>query len=233
MTPTQPAADALAASGPALVEVTGVSKRFGMSQALSNVSMRVPAGDSRALVGRNGAGKSTLVGVLTGILAPDSGRVQFAGQDAPGVAERQKWRDRVACVYQKSTLVPTLTVAENLLLNAQPTGSLGWIKWAALRRDAERVLAGWGMEVDVDCERLAAKRCGEIAGVGVGRQRECENDDGEAGKTKRAQESAEGWHVVSPWAVQRVDGSIQRTESCAELAGDNENILWRCAGGSS
>jgi len=160
MTPTQPAADALAASGPALVEVTGVSKRFGMSQALSNVSMRVPAGDSRALVGRNGAGKSTLVGVLTGILAPDSGRVQFAGQDAPGVAERQKWRDRVACVYQKSTLVPTLTVAENLLLNAQPTGSLGWIKWAALRRDAERVLAGWGMEVDVEqeCGRLSVEQ---------------------------------------------------------------------------
>ena len=105
---------------PVMVEVLGVSKHFGLNQALSNVSMRVPAGNSRALVGRNGAGKSTLVGVLTGILAPDAGRVHFAGQDAPGLAERQKWRDRVACVYQKSTLVPTLTVAENLLLNVQP-----------------------------------------------------------------------------------------------------------------
>src|ERR1700690_2220630 len=146
MTPEQPARDA-SASGPAIVEVLGVSKRFGMSQALSNVSMRVPAGDSRALVGRNGAGKSTLVGVLTGILAPDTGQVRFAGQVAPGLAERQKWRDRVACVYQKSTLVPTLTVAENLLLNAQPTGGLGWIRWGAMRRDAGRVLAGWGMEI--------------------------------------------------------------------------------------
>ncbi len=120
MTSAQPAAGT--GTDPAMVEVLGVSKHFGLNQALSNVSMRVPAGDSRALVGRNGAGKSTLVGVLTGILAPDAGRVRFAGQDAPGLAERQKWRDRVACVYQKSTLVPTLTVAENLLLNAQPTG---------------------------------------------------------------------------------------------------------------
>ena len=115
--------DALA-PGPAIVEVSGVSKRFGTSQALSDVSMRVPVGDLRALVGRNGAGKSTLVGVLTGIISPDVGRIQFGGEEAPGIAERQKWRDRVACVYQKSTLVPTLTVAENLLLNAQPTGGL-------------------------------------------------------------------------------------------------------------
>ena len=154
-----PAPDATA-PGPAIVEVSGVSKRFGMSQALSDVSMRVPAGNSRALVGRNGAGKSTLVGVLTGIISPDAGRVRFGGEDAPGSAERQKWRDRVACVYQKSTLVPTLTVAENLLLNTQPTGRLGWIRWGAVRREAERVLAGWGMELDVEqeCARLSVEQ---------------------------------------------------------------------------
>ncbi|MBV9910805.1 MAG: sugar ABC transporter ATP-binding protein [Hyphomicrobiales bacterium] len=155
----QPAADA-AAPEPAIVEVSGISKRFGMSRVLDDVSMRVAAGDSRALVGRNGAGKSTLVGVLTGILSPDAGRVRFGGEDAPGLAERQKWRDRVACVYQKSTLVPTLTVAENLLLNTQPTGGLGWIRWGAVRREAERVLAGWGMDLDVEqeCARLSVEQ---------------------------------------------------------------------------
>lgn len=159
MTNAQPAPDATA-SGPALVEVRGVSKSFGTSRALSDVSMRVPPGDSRALVGRNGAGKSTLVGVLTGIIAPDAGRVLFDGADAPPLAARREWRDRVACVYQKSTLVPTLTVAENLLLNAQPTGRGGWIRWNALRREAERVLAGWGMELDVeqDCARLSVEQ---------------------------------------------------------------------------
>jgi simple sugar transport system ATP-binding protein len=160
MTSVQPEAGADAAPAPAMVEALGVSKHFGLNQALSNVSMRVPAGDSRALVGRNGAGKSTLVGVLTGILAPDTGSVRFAGQDAPGLAERGKWRDRVACLYQKSTLVPTLTVAENLLLNAQPTSAFGWIRWGAARREAERVLADWGMELDVeqDCARLSVEQ---------------------------------------------------------------------------
>lgn len=151
---------ASAALEPAVVEVEDVSKRFGMSQALSNVSMNVRAGDSRALVGRNGAGKSTLVGVLTGIIAPDSGHVRFWGEDARRLGERQKWRDRVACVYQKSTLVPTLTVAENLLLNAQPTNRWGWIRWSAMRLEAESVLAGWGMDLDVeqDCTRLTVEQ---------------------------------------------------------------------------
>jgi simple sugar transport system ATP-binding protein len=149
-----------AASGAPVVEVLGVSKRFGMSQALNNVSMKIPPGDSRAVVGRNGAGKSTLVGVLTGILAPDSGRVRLAGQDAPGLSERHKWRDRVACVYQKSTLVPSLTVAENLLLDAQPTGRFGLIRWSVVRREAERVLSGWGMDLDVEqeCGRLSVEQ---------------------------------------------------------------------------
>ena len=158
---TPPAPDAArAASGVPLVEVHGVSKRFGMSQALTDVTVRVPQGDSRALVGRNGAGKSTLVGVLTGILAPDTGQVRFSGQDAPGLGERQKWRDRVACVYQKSTLVPTLTVAENLLLNTQPLTRFGLINWSAMRREAEGVLSGWGMDLDVEqeCARLSVEQ---------------------------------------------------------------------------
>jgi simple sugar transport system ATP-binding protein len=134
-----------------VAEAIGVAKRFGASQALRDVSLTIPGGDSRALVGRNGAGKSTLVGVLTGLLAPDAGSVRFAGAAAPGLADRQGWRERVACVYQKSTVIPTLTVAENLFLNAQPTVR-GWIAWPALRRRARRVLEDWGLEVDVDAD---------------------------------------------------------------------------------
>jgi simple sugar transport system ATP-binding protein len=161
MVPAEQAAGAaMAAPVPPVVEVAGVSKRFAMNQALSGVSVRIPQGDSRALVGRNGAGKSTLVGVLTGIIAPDEGSVRFAGRAAPSPGERQKWRDRVACVYQKSTLVPTLSVAENLLLNAQPVGRFGWIRWSTVRREAEQVLAGWGMDLDVEqeCRRLTVEQ---------------------------------------------------------------------------
>ena len=116
-------------AAPPVAEAIGVSKRFGASQALDDVSLVIPAGDSRALVGRNGAGKSTLVAVLTGLLAPDAGQVRLAGAAAPSLADRQRWRERVACVYQKSTVIPTLTVAENLFLNAHPTVGRGWIAW--------------------------------------------------------------------------------------------------------
>lgn len=136
----------------AVGEVVDVSKRFGASQAIRNVSLAVSARESRALVGRNGAGKSTLVAMLTGLIAPDSGRIRLAGQDAPGINEREKWCDRVACVYQKSTLIPGLTVAENLFLNSHPTRASGWINWSRLRREAESVLEEWGLEVDVDLE---------------------------------------------------------------------------------
>jgi simple sugar transport system ATP-binding protein len=150
---TQRAAAVRGAESPgAAAEVARVSKRFGANRALDAVSLVVPAGDARALVGRNGAGKSTLVAVLTGLFAPDAGQVRLAGVPAPPLADRRAWRERVACVYQRSTVVPTLTVAENLFLNAQPTTGGVWVRWTALRRRAEAVLQEWGLEIDVTRE---------------------------------------------------------------------------------
>ena len=107
--------------------------------------MRVPAGDSRALVGRNGAGKSTLVGVLTGLLAPDTGAVRFGGEaGARRSPSAQQWRDRRRLRLPEIDLIPTLTVAENLFLNAHPTGGPAGSAGARLRREAERVLAELG-----------------------------------------------------------------------------------------
>lgn len=137
-----------------VVETRGVSKRFGASQALKDVSFAIPAGDSRALVGRNGAGKSTLVAVITGLIKPDSGETLLAGQPAPSLADRAAWRSRVACVYQRSTVISTLTVAENLFLNDQP-GRSGWVDWRSLRRKAQQALADWGLEVNVNLDAAA------------------------------------------------------------------------------
>ena len=79
-----------APSASPVAETIGVSKRFGASQALDDVSLVIPAGDSRALVGRNGAGKSTLVAVADpSLLAPDAGQVRLAGEGAPRLADRQ------------------------------------------------------------------------------------------------------------------------------------------------
>ncbi|GIE77225.1 multidrug ABC transporter ATP-binding protein [Actinoplanes philippinensis] len=136
------------AGDPPVVAATGVTRRFGPTVALHGVDLRVAAGQTHALVGRNGAGKSTLVSVLTGLQAPDEGTVSFSGRPAPRLADRDAWRQRVACVYQKSTIIPALTVAENLFLNRHDRGPGGLITWSRLRRRAAELLAAWSVEVE-------------------------------------------------------------------------------------
>ncbi|MDX6355307.1 MAG: simple sugar transport system ATP-binding protein [Streptomyces sp.] len=133
------------ATAPPAVHAEGIVKRFGATVALDRVGITVAAGDSHALVGRNGAGKSTLVSVLTGLQAPDSGEVRFQDEPAPAAGNTAAWQTKVACVYQKSMVVPDLTVAENLFLNRFDRGR---IRWSALRRQARDLLAEYGVDVD-------------------------------------------------------------------------------------
>ena len=134
------------------VATKSVWKTFGATPVLRDVSITIPFKDTRGLVGRNGAGKSTLVGILTGILAPTSGSVVIGGEPAPPIADRRAWRDRVACVYQRWTVLPALTVAENLFLNNQPLGRLRAVDWKRMREQARAVLLEWDLDVDPDLE---------------------------------------------------------------------------------
>ncbi|MDT0444354.1 sugar ABC transporter ATP-binding protein [Streptomyces johnsoniae] len=130
-----------------LTEARGIVKRYGPVTALRDGQLTVLPGESHALVGRNGAGKSTLVGILTGLTAPDEGTVSFDGEPAPPLADRDAWRKKVACVYQKPTVVPELTVAENLFINRQPLRR-GVISWRLLHRQAADLLDTWDVRVD-------------------------------------------------------------------------------------
>jgi simple sugar transport system ATP-binding protein len=145
-----PTPEALAEHGGAdaipIVEAIGVSKRYGATIALSDPRLRVLPGESHGLVGRNGAGKSTLVRILTGLGEPDSGEVRFRGEPAPAISDREGWRQRVACVYQHLTIIPDLTVAENLFINRQPLRG-GFVNWSTLWRDAREVLDRWHVSV--------------------------------------------------------------------------------------
>ena len=132
-----------------IVEAVDVAKRYGATIALNSAHIRVMPGESHALVGRNGAGKSTLVGILTGLRSPDTGEVRFGGQPAPPTADREGWRAHVACVYQHSTIIPELTVGENLFINHQPR-KYGLINWPTLTRRAQEVLDRWNVNVSQD-----------------------------------------------------------------------------------
>ena len=134
-------------------EAEATSKTFGETKALVDVSLSVLSGECHGLVGRNGAGKSTLVTLLTGLAKPDRGAVRLGGQPAPGLSDRGAWLAKVACVYQKSMVVPPLTVAENVFLN-RPTNGDGSpvVNWRRMREQAHDVMLEWGFDIDVDQE---------------------------------------------------------------------------------
>src|SRR2546423_10246524 len=94
----------------------GVWKAFGETQALRDVSLDVGAGECHGLVGRNGAGKSTLVGILTGLIRPDGGTIRLQGDAPPHQCDRAAWQRLFACVYSRSTRIPSLTVPEKDVL---------------------------------------------------------------------------------------------------------------------
>ncbi|MGH8871123.1 MAG: sugar ABC transporter ATP-binding protein [Acidimicrobiia bacterium] len=118
-------------------------------QALDRVSLDLRPGEIHALVGENGSGKSTLVKVLSGVHPPESGRMLHLGEPVdlrtPSAA-----RDRgVATIHQEFSLVPSLTVAENVYLGRFPR-RLAWVDWRAARSGSARTLQRLGIELDPD-----------------------------------------------------------------------------------
>jgi simple sugar transport system ATP-binding protein len=142
----------VASPGNMMVSIAGVSKRFGATQALSNVTFDIREGESHALVGRNGAGKSTLVALLTGLHSPDRGELLYSGEKAPSPHQHEQWRRLVACVYQRPTIVPQLSVAENLFINHRPGGWGGFFSWRTLSRRAQELLDEYHIDLPVTAE---------------------------------------------------------------------------------
>ena len=101
------------------LRAVGVAKRFGAVRANSDASLTVARGEIHALVGENGAGKSTLMRMLAGMFAPDEGTIEVNGRDVTGWTTREAIAAGVGMVHQHFMLVPTLTVAENLVLGQE------------------------------------------------------------------------------------------------------------------
>jgi simple sugar transport system ATP-binding protein len=140
----------------ALVEVSGVEKRFGTTRALRGVDLTLAAGQCLGLVGRNGAGKSTLVSIMSGLAEPDAGTVRFGGEPAPRVGDAGRWREWIATVFQHSMIVPHLSVAENVFLGA---GS-PLVSWRGMRRRTRAVMGEWGLDIapETPCRELSVEQ---------------------------------------------------------------------------
>jgi len=145
----------------------GICKRYPGVEALRDAALEVHGGEVHVLLGENGAGKSTLMKVLSGAVRRDAGEILLDGQavDIPDPAAAR--RLGITTIYQELSLVPHLTVAENIFLGKAPTRWPGIIDWTTMRRDAERVLESLGVSIDPDAAvrtlRLAQQQMVEIA----------------------------------------------------------------------
>jgi len=141
-----------AASVPA-VRMTAIEKRFGAVRANRGANLEVRPGEIHALVGENGAGKSTLMRILSGLYPCDAGTIEVGGRDVTGWTTARAISAGVGMVHQHFMLVPTLTVAENVVLGREPV-SVGTFDRARAVRDVEQLCEQSGLRVPAD--RLVA-----------------------------------------------------------------------------
>jgi ribose transport system ATP-binding protein len=132
----------------ALLELEGARKTYPGARALQGVDLHVEEGEVHALLGENGAGKSTLMKVVAGSVTPDAGQMTVDGGPVPlGSLEAAK-ASGVALVYQDLSLVPQLTVGENVLLGRWATTRWRTVAWEELHATARRHLGRIGLEID-------------------------------------------------------------------------------------
>ena len=138
------------------IELGGIQKYFGGVHANRGASLTVSSGEIHALVGENGAGKSTLMRILAGLIQPDAGSVKVEGRDVTGWRTSDAIAAGVGMVHQHFMLVPTLTVAENVVLGREPhRGPV--LDLARARSEVSEVAARYGLRVE------AARRVGDLS----------------------------------------------------------------------
>jgi branched-chain amino acid transport system ATP-binding protein len=147
----------------ALLEIRGVTKSFGGLVATNRVDLDVIEGETHALIGPNGAGKTTLIGQLAGDLAPDAGRIRFAGTDITGLSTPARSLRGLARSFQITSVFREATALDNVALAVQAHAGSSFRFWRPARRDptlqmpAREMLTsvGLGARADVVAANLA------------------------------------------------------------------------------
>lgn len=131
----------------AALEMKNIHKKFPGVYALKNADLRVEKGEVHALLGENGAGKSTLIKVLGGIYQPDEGEIYIDGQKVRMNNVRDAQANGISIIHQELLLVPQMTVADNMFLDAAPQ-KYGYINRKQSKRDAQKALDAMGVQID-------------------------------------------------------------------------------------
>jgi ABC-type sugar transport system ATPase subunit len=133
----------------ALLTVEGVSKSFGGIRVLDSVSIDLLPGEVHAIIGENGAGKSTLLNILSGVLTPDAGEIRVRSDLVHFATPKDAQQIGIGTVFQELSLVPSLSVSENIFPNRAPVKRGGFIRWSALHKKAQDLMAQFGVKIDV------------------------------------------------------------------------------------
>ncbi len=127
-------------AGVPIIELRGISKSFSGARALKDVDFFCRSGSTHAILGENGAGKSTLIKIMSGVLQPDTGEMHLNGQQVRFRSPAEAARAGIVCIFQELSLMPDLTVADNISIS-DPPRRFGLIDGRAQRRRAEALLA--------------------------------------------------------------------------------------------
>ena len=131
-----------------MLEAREVVKHFGGTRALDHVDFSARAGEVHAVLGENGAGKSTLMKIVCGALQPDHGALYLDGRRVHFQNPHEAMEAGVSVVHQQFTLVPEMTVAENIFLGREPRTRLGLIDWKRLFAEARALLEQLDFDLD-------------------------------------------------------------------------------------
>src|SRR4028119_1005994 len=135
------------AEAPAVLEMRDITKTFGPVKANDNISLRLRRSEILGLLGENGAGKSTLMKILYGLYRPDSGTVVVDGEEVRVRDPKDAVSRGIGMVHQHFTLIPPLTVAENIVLGAEPRKG-ATLNLARAAKDTEELSDHHGLKVD-------------------------------------------------------------------------------------
>ena len=126
-----------------IVEFQNITKAFSGIKALDDVSFAIKRGEVHCLLGENGAGKSTLMKILTGVIRMDSGQILFNGEkvNIQGIKHAQSLG--IGTVFQENSLMPHLSIAENIFLTREPRTKIGAIDYKTMHEQT----AKWGQEL--------------------------------------------------------------------------------------
>ncbi|KOR78233.1 sugar ABC transporter ATP-binding protein [Bacillus sp. FJAT-21352] len=132
-----------------LLQMTNIIKNFPGVKALQGVQLNIRKGEVHALMGENGAGKSTLIKILTGVYHHDEGTIVLDGENVAFKAPIDSQLNGISTIYQEVSLIPYLSVTENIFAGREPKTKFGTIDWKKAHKDAKSILLDMGIFIDV------------------------------------------------------------------------------------